>query len=132
MWDYLFAQIPTIPLSNKESPPVSSSSHLEDMLYRDRDPLHCIEAHALCEAGLQPVTPLHRVGDGTPYVEQEHCSQILESQLALSGPFTAPSASGRALRPGGIEHHPHTRLSKGHGSDTICKDLGHHPKRLAF
>ena len=53
------------------------------MLYRDRDLLHCVEAHALREAGLQPVTSLHRVDDGVPYVEQEHYCQILESQLSL-------------------------------------------------
>jgi len=35
-----------------------------------------------------------------------------------------------SFAPWGIELHWHTRLSPGHGSDTACKDLGHHPKRL--
>jgi len=83
MGDYLFAQIPTIPLSNKESPCKLIFTPERHMFYRDRDSLHCIEAHALREAGLQPVTSLHRVDDGVPYVEQEHYCQILESQLSL-------------------------------------------------
>ena len=36
------------------------------------------------------------------------------------------------LRPFGVEHHPHTRLSLGHGSNTTCKDLEYFTKRLGF
>jgi len=79
------------------------------------------------------VTPLNHIGDDTPYVEKEHCCQVLESQLTLQGPFLLRlSASARALAPWGIEHHPNTQLSSGYGSDIICKELRHNLKRLAF
>jgi len=75
-----------------------------------RDSLYCVATHALCEAPLQPVTPLYCV------------SIAAKSSRAQLAPFA----------PWGIKHHPHIRLSLGHGSDTLCKNLGHHPKRQAF
>ena len=48
---------------------------------------------------------------------------ILRAQLALQGLYCAFCALGGS-------NITHTRLSLGHDSDTICKYLRHHPKRL--
>ena len=76
MWDYLFAQISTIP-SRTKSLNVSSSPYLEDHLHVWK--IMCsieieilftvLSTHALREATLQSVTPLHRVGGDTSYME---------------------------------------------------------------
>ena len=79
---------------------------------------------------LQSVTPLHRMTDRVTCVrplERSTTAKFLESPtLTSQGPIAPFCANGvgkpiAPLRHWGIyivEHHPHIRLSSGHGSDT--------------
>ena len=85
-----------------------------------KDPtLHCVRGrHALCEV---PTAVGHSSTRTTAKFLE---SQTLASQ-GLIAPFAPVGWAGplRLCAIGGInivEHHPHTRLSSGHGSDTTC------------
>jgi len=77
---------------------------------------------------LQSVSPLHRVGCSTPIAKEHHCQISREPNISFTGAYCAFCASrvGRPIAPlchWGIyivKHHPHTRLSSGHGSNTTC------------
>ena len=132
MWDYLFDPNSNNPLEQRVCK--LNYLHTGRLNASHRDPtLHCVRwRHALCEA---LVTPLHRVEAALLYTAWEAACPLqrsttvkfLESPtLALQGPMRlfAPVGWAGPLRfcaIGGIyivEHHPHTRLSSGHGSDT--------------
>ena len=123
----------TISPSNKEFEPSHASSTIfileNQMLHRDHNFFTalkwtrltwsnncsmsllftaCSWCHTLCEVG----APL---------------PNFLRAQSASQGPINALFYPH--LRVG---RHLHTRLSSRHGSDTNCKVLGHHSKRLAF
>ena len=101
---------------------VSLQAHLSSYL-KDRD--HSFSSHRAdtpcVKHKLQP-TPLHRADKG-------HAVQ--ETGAPLPNP-REPSRFRRVYCTFcahlGVEHHPHTQLSLGHGSDITCKDFGHHLK----
>jgi len=125
MWDYLFdiqlnnpPQIKSLLVSSSFFTPGRPYAPLRSQL------LHCMEAQTMA------------------YVKQ-HCILLLlltvweATRLTWSRSLENPTRlhRGPPMRPFcthlGIKHDSHT-LSSRHGSDTTCKDLRHHPKRLTY
>jgi len=138
MWDYLFAQITTIPLSNKESS-CKLISHLEDHLHT-RKTICSIEIFFTVLGNTPYVKQdcnllllFHRVGD--QHVLREAGVMILSNSREPTN-FTGAFYRAFRWRPRlcalGGSNTTHTQLSSGLDSDTICKHLGYHSKRLTY
>ena len=130
MWDYLFDPNPNNFLSNKDSPCKLNYLHTRRSNAPSRSTLHCVgQVPPYVKHQLQPATPLHRVRGGTPIAKEHHCQISREPNINFTGaiaPFLrhwddwAHCVFYIIGRIDIIEHHPHTRLSSGHDSDTVC------------
>ena len=109
MWDYLFDQIPTIPLDQRVSPASSTIFTLEDqMLYRDHIFTAWREGTPYVKHQLQSVTPLHRVRSCTPIAKEHHCQ--ISREPTNSNCFTGAHyyAFLRLIRGSTTSHITHT------------------------
>ena len=102
MWDYLFDPNPNNPPSNKESPksqqPPSNkeSSCKLNYLHTGRSNAPEIQLFTACGGNtpymkhqLQSVTPLHRVGGGTPIANEHHCQISREPNINFTKAYCA-------------------------------------------
>jgi len=132
MWDYLFD------LKSQQSPPRTKSLPVSSIIFvrqlSSYVKIKCsieiqlftawFARHALCEV---PTAVRSLLFEHHGHSSTSTTAKFLESQTASQGPYCAFCASGVArliapLRHWGdlytVEHHPHTRLSLGHDSDT--------------
>ena len=133
---------------SQQSPPRTKSLHAsstiftreDQMLHRDPT-LHCVRLrHALCEVLLQSVTSLHHVVASTPIAKEHHRQILREPNISFTGIYYAflPQWGGQAHYAFAPLRDLHRRTSPTHMTKFRAwlwyhlKDLGHHPKRLAF
>ena len=116
-------------LRTKSLPASSTIFTLEDQMLHWDPTLHCVRLrHALCEV-LQSVTPLHH-----------HCQISREPNISFTGAYCAflRQWGGQAYCAFASLGDLHRRTSPTHTTKFGAwiwyhlKDLGHHPKRLAF
>ena len=114
---------------NKESPLQAQLIFTPEDQMLHRDPtLHCVRRrHTLCEVPNCSRSLLSNTACGATPIAKEHHYQISrEPNISFTGAYCAflrqwGGQAHCAFAPFGIyivEHHPHTRLSSGHGSDT--------------